>query len=321
MSKILLPIIAIIAVVIISGCTGGTGAIVNPNAGVVINNFVSTPSEVLEGDPVVFEAEIQNVGGTTARSTTIELFGVEGTWRNRDGSVIESTLPEEFGRLDPAIVERNLPGDMRIKQWEIVPPAIGQGITVPFSIETRVTYDYNTSGFLQVVAITEDEFQRQRIQGVSPNPPVVQNSAGPIQLTVPTADQYQYIVVDTTSDEDTFVYPFRIRFTNAGTGFPVTEEAEGFIGGGGRLSGTIQLLGPGVEFEDCLGVSGETEINLDDTDVLPRIREDQTTDVACSVRFDLDTWRTRPTDTVTFLFNIFYTYYERAQLTVTVVGR
>ncbi len=205
-------------------------------------------------------------------------------------------------------------------QWELKTPTIPQGLNPVRTVRARVTYDYNTSGYLQMSAVSEDEFQRMTTLGTVPPVPFTQNSAGPIQMAVPTADS-PYIVIDTTGGEDTYVFPFKFVFTNAGTGFPVTEEEDGFIGGGGRLSGTITLMGPGVEFDDCLGITSGTEIDLDDTEILPRVRSDNTANVACTIKFDIDEWGDRPTDTVTFVFNLFYTYYESAETSVSIVGR
>src|SRR3989344_1517671 len=108
-------LLALVAIVLIAGCTG-TQTATNPNAGMVINSFSATPTNVLEGDRVLFEAEIQNAGGTTGRNVVVELFGVEETWRTSDGDPVDSTLVQEYGRLDPARPERNLPGDIRIPQ-------------------------------------------------------------------------------------------------------------------------------------------------------------------------------------------------------------
>lgn len=319
--KLPLSILAIAVVILIAGCTSNVA--VNQNAGIGINLFSSTPTQVLSGDTVLFETEIQNIGGTTARNTEVELFGVQGTWRDRDGQILDTTLPQSFGILQPPIPERSLPGGTRMNQWELMTPVVPQGVTVSVPVEIRVFYDYNTSGYMQISAISEDEFQRQRIQGISPVLPIVVNSAGPLQLNIPTADQYQYIVIATTSGQDEFIYPFRIVFMNAGSGFPVTDERDGrdHIGGGGRITGTINLYGPGVEFADCLGADSGTEIDLDSTDIVPRIREDQTADIACNIKFDLNEWGERPTDTVTLVFNIFYTYYESARTEVSVIGR
>lgn len=319
MNKFIL--LGMFAIVFISACTGGQQVTVVPTEGVIIKSFEAVPSNVLTGDSVIFQLEVENVGGTTAENVVAELFGVEGQWRDSSGDVLDDTQADDLGRLRPAIEQRNIPGDFRLAQWQLITPVIPQGLSPDLSVRARVTYDYNTSGLLQITAVSEDEFQRQRILGTVPPAPVIINSFGPLQLDIPTASQFQYIVVDTTSGRDKFDYAFRIVFRNVGGGFPVTDEGGPFIGAGGRLSGTISLLGPGVEFSDCLGVTSGNEINLDNADILPRVRENNQADIACTISFDISEWGSRPTDTVTFVFNIFYTYYAENSVSVKITGR
>ncbi len=317
MAKISISILALVMIILIAGCIGGQekNVVVTANDGIVINSFTTIPSltEAISGDTVTFDLEIENTGGTTARNVEVELYGIEGQWRNADGSVIDSTLKKSFGTLKPPLPERNIPGDFRMVQWNLMTPPIAQGLKLPLTITARVTYDYNTSGFLQITAVNENEYERMRIEGKSPDAPIIQNSNGPIKLDVPTADQYRYIVVST--EEDEFTYPFRIIFTNVGSGFPLSE------GRGGKITGTIELLGSGVEFDDCFGVSGGKKINLDDSDIPLKLRDSNSVPISCSIKFDSSVWKDKPMDTVTFVFNLFYRYHVDEKVTITVIGR
>jgi hypothetical protein len=84
----------IILVVLTSGCTfigaGGTGTI--PVDAIVVNSFSADPPIAEPDDVVSFFLDIENVGGTTARCVTSELFGIE-TWNNDAGLPLTYARP------------------------------------------------------------------------------------------------------------------------------------------------------------------------------------------------------------------------------------
>lgn len=317
-------IILILAVVAISGCVGQRPVTVNENRGVTINSYSASPTQIHTGESVLLDLEIENIGGTTAKNVQADLFGVEGQWRDRLGNLIDSTLTK-FGKviLRPPFPDRNIPGDLRITQWEITTPNIPQGITANLPLEARVTYDYNTSGHLGVKLVGIDEWRRKQLLGEKvANPFVIINSNGPLKLSIP--ERYRTpIIVDTTSSAQFETYPFRIQIDNVGDGFPITPEDDGRIrGAGGRLQGTIDLFGPGVQFDECLGITSGTHIDLDDADILIRLREigHGSLPIACNIKIDKTVWSNRAEDTLQFIFNIRYRYYVSQQAIVQVVG-
>ncbi len=318
-------IILLIAVVLVSGCTDQRPVNSSESRGVTINAFDASPVKAFNGEQILFDLEVENIGGTTARNVQADLFGVEGQWRDSMGNLVDSTLTT-WGAitLKPPFAERNIPGDLRIAQWQLTTPDIPQGVTVNLPIEARVTYDYNTSGHLGIKMISQDEFRRKQLLGQDvSNPFEIVNSNGPLKLSIP--DRYRNaMVIDTTSSETSEVLPFRIQIDNVGDGFPITPEDDGRIrGAGGRLQGTIDLFGPGVQFEDCLGITGGTHIDLDDANILVRLREigRGSVPIACNVRVDKTSWANRAEDTMQFIFNIRYRYYVSQSVSVLVTGQ
>ena len=324
MKKVFL-VLLIVSVVLISGCVNNRAVKTGENRGVTINSFSASPLQAYAGEQVLFDLEIENIGGTTAKNVQADLFGVEGQWRDSLGNIIDSTLTK-WGSivLKPPVPSRNIPGDFRITQWELTTPNIPQGITANLPIEARVTYDYNTSGHLGVKLISQDEFRRQQLIGEQSSGPafVIVNSNGPLKLSIP--ERYQTpIIVDTESTAQFETYPFRIQIDNVGDGFPITPEDDGRIRGiGGRLQGTIDIFGPGVEFEDCLGIRSGTHIDLDDADILVRLRQigRGSLPIACNIKIDKNIWQGRAEDTLQFIFNIRYRYYVSEAVNVQVVG-
>ncbi len=313
-------LIAMLAVVFIAGCTGRP-ARQDPLRGITINSFTATDSQVRSGEFVLFDLEIENIGGTTARNVQVDLFGVEGQWRDSFGNLIQDTQTRQLGTMRAPLPERNIPGDLKTKQWQLQTPKIPQGISPNLQVEARVTYDYNTSGHLAVGAMSEDEFRRKQINNQQPSFVVESvNSQGPLRLEV--SDKFtRPLIVDTTSDETFSIHPFRFDFINVGDGFPITPEDDGRIrGAGGKLSGTIEVFGPGVSFDDCLGVRSGNIINLDDSEITVRLRENNRVPIACSIKIDKGQWGNRPEDTVQFVFNIFYRYFVPQTVSVNVIG-
>ncbi len=317
-------VLLILTVVLVSGCVGQRAVKVGENRGVTINSFTASPVQAYTGESVLFDVEIENIGGTTARNAQADLFGIEGQWRDSLGNTADSTQTK-FGSLvlKPPVPSRNIPGDFRIAQWELTTPNIPQGITANLPIEVRVTYDYNTSGHLGVKLVSQDEYRRKQLLGEEvTNAFEIVNSNGPLKLSIP--ERYQTpIIIDTESSVQFETYPFRIQIDNVGDGFPITPEDDGRIRGiGGRLQGTIDIFGPGVEFEDCLGIRGGTHIDLDDADILVRLRQigSGSLPVACNVKINKNVWANRAEDTLQFIFNIRYRYYVSETANVQVIG-
>ncbi|MBI4170822.1 MAG: hypothetical protein HY514_03945, partial [Candidatus Aenigmarchaeota archaeon] len=307
MNKYILLSIALL--VAVAGCIGTRPATQNPLRGVTISTFTATDSQVRSGEFVLFDLEVENIGGTTARNVQADLFGVEGQWKDTFGNLVQDTQTKQLSTLKPPLPERNIAGDLKLVQWQLQTPTIPQGISPNLQVEARVTYDYNTSGHLLVGAMSEDEFRRRQINNQPPGFTAESvNSQGPIHLEINEKFK-RPLIVDTTTSETTSVHPFRFEFVNVGDGFPITPEDDGRIrGAGGKLSGTIEVFGPGVSFDDCLGQRSGTRVDLDNAEITVRLRETNRVPVACSIKIDKTTWGNRPEDTVQFVFNIFYRY-------------
>ncbi|MBI4162327.1 MAG: hypothetical protein HY513_01480 [Candidatus Aenigmarchaeota archaeon] len=317
-------LIALMALVLATGCTGGRSAKVDVNNGVTITDFSASPTQANDGDFVLLDIEFENTGGTTARNVQVDLYGVEGQWRDSFGNLITSTLTQNFGTLRRPIPERNIPGDFRLANFNIMTKDVPEGISPVLPIEARVTYDYNTSGHLQLYAMSEGEYRRKTSLGEPFPTAEIINSAGPIKLDL--ADRYrQPAIINSVSQGDPVqIIPIKIVFTNVGNGFPITEinnQITGLGGAGGRLTGTIDLFAPaGIEFDNCLGTVGGHHIDLDTTQIPLQLRESGTVPVACTLKVDKATWGDRPIDTIQLVFNIFYRYYTYSRVNVQVIG-
>ncbi len=304
----------IFAIIFLAGCTGSTVK-TDANNGISISRFAATPSEDKEGGLILFDAELENVGGTTARNVKVDLFGVENQWRNVDGSLVTSTLTK-FGTLslNPPNIQRQLPGGFRVAQWQIMTPDIPQGVSPALPVEVRVEFDYNTSGHLLIPVVSDQEFEIRRIKGQSIASPQIVNSNGPLKITIPERFS-RFIIVETEDPSPTESVSLRIEFTNVGDGFPITE------GDTGKITGTIEVFGPGAEFEDCLGATSGKRADLDNSEITTKLRDTQSVPVACTIKISKAQWGGRAEDSIQLNFNIFYRYFVRDSARVTVFGR
>ena len=76
--------------VVVSGCVGST--VKSSNDAIVINDFSVDPKVAEADDVAYFFLDIENVGGTTARCVTAELYGIE-SWYNAAGQPLAYSRP------------------------------------------------------------------------------------------------------------------------------------------------------------------------------------------------------------------------------------
>ncbi len=79
-------------VVLSSGCVFSGGTTPQPVDAIVVNSFTADPLVAEPDDIVSFFLDIENVGGTTARCVTSELYGIE-TWNNDAGTPLTYARP------------------------------------------------------------------------------------------------------------------------------------------------------------------------------------------------------------------------------------
>lgn len=312
-------VLLIVLLVLVAGCTSRT-AKTDPNRGVTINTFSVFPGQTRSGNTVLFDLEIENIGGTTARNVRIDLLGVQDRWRNPSSKIpVTDTQQKGPFTLNPPSIDKNLPGDFRAVQWELMTPQISQGINPVLPVEARVTYDYNTSGYIDIFTLTRKELDiRQTTKQPVTNPVVEVNSPGPLKLLVPDRFKANPFIVDTEiTDPSVEQQTLRVEFANVGDGFPITS------GKTGNLTGTIRITGPGARFDTCFGkISADGKsVTLDSGEVPARIREDGRFLIACNVNITKSAWSdTQPSGWISLQFDLFYTYFVKKEASVQVVG-
>lgn len=85
--KEIFPFLFLAAIIAVSACISQPTQ--QLNNGLIVNQFSADPSSVDAEDRVSFLLDVENVGGTTARCVTSELFGVDG-WSDEAGIPLTS---------------------------------------------------------------------------------------------------------------------------------------------------------------------------------------------------------------------------------------
>ncbi|MEM7819445.1 MAG: hypothetical protein QXD48_01305 [Candidatus Aenigmatarchaeota archaeon] len=107
-------ILLIVVLIFVSGCIGGGQVKVDANNGLTINEFSADPIIAEPDDFVRFFLDIENVGGTTARCITAELFGVE-SWYDEYGQSFTYSTPWR----DRGVIFNYIDGALQFSYWDL----------------------------------------------------------------------------------------------------------------------------------------------------------------------------------------------------------
>ncbi len=186
--------IAVLALILVaSGCGSGGGnsttdVSYTPNQGISLQNFSSYPESVYESQPATVRITVKNTGEALAEDVVARLYGAPIDWdssgepRSFTPNTDNDNRHIDFGDLQPADAEAQVPSVPQQNQWMLNPPDLGER-NIDYDMKTRVFYKYTTSAQTEIQLVRQDEF---RNQGMSKSQPTLENSAGPITMEVRT---------------------------------------------------------------------------------------------------------------------------------------
>lgn len=285
-------------VVILSGCIGPGGTVrYSATDGILITEFSSDYDRYSKNEPISVNIEIENVGGTTARNTIIEILGA--TWTN-----VQPCGPWELAPPDLSI-SPPLRGDVKACNRIIQPfTQLPEGIEFPIQLIARVTYDYRSNGAINIPVLSK-EFYTYNIRENRPLPKThnVTNSMGPIHIDL---DARLPIIVDSPMTE----IPINVIFKNVGSGVPITRGGPGkdIIG---KLNIRLNIVGG--NFKECgyLQGSGTTVTgNIE-------LRKGETIRIPCTITI---TNVPQTYQYITMTFESDYGYFTEKPINIIVAG-
>lgn len=315
--KIVVPLILLALIIVVSGCVGQRPVNTATNDGLMITSFDVDNNELSEGEMATFTLDVENQGGTDASYVRAELSGVEGQWREQSGDLVVDTLPK-WGEIslkapDP---QDNLPGDFKTTYWRLKTPDLPQ-IPYTFSVKAKVTYNYKTTGGIQIRALGQTYYRTEFLakSKTVDNPMVVTNTNAPVKILLP--EKTNPLIIDDTSEGDEMqTFPVRFILQNVGSGFPITEGVPG------RFYGKITMGGP-FKFRDCLDVQDSSEVEITENNIeLAKLRpRSGAVTISCELEVSKSLWQGRQEESINILFDLFYRYYIDKEVSVKVFGR
>ncbi|MEM5870516.1 MAG: hypothetical protein QW758_01005 [Candidatus Aenigmatarchaeota archaeon] len=244
--KVLALLFSVALVVLLSGCVGPSGGVkFSATDGIIITEFSSDYDRYSRNEPISVNIEIENVGGTTARNTIVEILGA--TWTQ-----VQACGPWDLAPPDLSI-SPPLRGDVKACNRIIQPFAqLPEGVEFPLQLIARVTYDYRSNGAINIPVLSK-EFYAYNIRENRPIPKTynVTNSMGPIHIDL---DARLPIIIDSPMTE----IPVNVIFKNVGSGVPIMRGGPAgdiigklniklnIVGGNFKECGYLQGSGPSV---------------------------------------------------------------------------
>lgn len=210
-----ITLLLLIATVAVSGCTQNDGATVETtqNTGVTIDRFSTFPSSVLGGSEVQLRIGVQNTGGADAEQVSMQLFNLPETWRGSDKRI-------SFGTLAPPNPEDSIPSVPRERTVTLGAPDLERSIKIPYEVNGRLSYEYETTGVSQIELMSFDRFRQteRNREDVS-----VENTGGPIQLDIRTRSPIVFYSDDNSASRLCVI----VRNTGDGTAYLPSSSDDG----------------------------------------------------------------------------------------------
>ncbi len=308
MRKSLLLLLAVLAV---AGCTSSPPK-VDINNGVIIEKFTADPTDVFDFQTVTFSTDVSNVGGTTAEDVRLKLLGVENAWRQQSGSGTVTEVSRGPITLKPPNLKDNIAGDSRFFDFTLTAPDLNEGDRASFPVKARVEFAYATTGSIIVKAMNANQHQILQRRGETVSDPVAEsNSDSPVKFSFVRGAAP--LVID-PDEGATIERDFRFEVTNVGSGWPITDNSVGKVGGSSRGS-KITLQAPsGITIKSCDGITG----TQDSFSVV--LRSDGKAPISCTLNINTADWTTRSEGNIVFKVELNYRYFVDSEVSISVQG-
>lgn len=226
-------IILLALIVAASGCVDSTQDS-EASSSVSVESFEVVPNPVFSTQEVTARMRLKNTGEQTAEDVNVKLFNIPfGSVKKQEW---EGTRNIEFGSLRSADPENNIPATPKTQTVQLQPPELERGISIPYDIMARVSYDYSTKGITEIQLMGEERF---RSQSPGRSQPTVDNTAGPVQIGIRTRTPIVFYEGGSTSSD------LCITVTNNGEGTTYLDNQENTD----KVSLTLKSPGS-VQFRD-----------------------------------------------------------------------
>jgi len=214
MSKSIPLFSLVFCLVLISGCIGPQAT---SERGIVIENFLSNPSEMYSGEHFDLQLMIRNTGSVDARNVRFDLFNIGATYADKGLEIsCKPECAEVIERLLAPDPHAGTTGESKTCIWKCsTPEDIPRNAKITFNPNIRVFYDYEGNIVKSVTIVSEDELKSTQVQGKPLPSETTSLTGGPIKLGIHVRSPVKYI-----KDADKVEFPISISIENSGGGVP-----------------------------------------------------------------------------------------------------
>ncbi|OYT42701.1 MAG: hypothetical protein B6U88_02920 [Candidatus Aenigmarchaeota archaeon ex4484_56] len=254
MYKEILALLAICAIIAVSGCTfqlpgqQQTTPVAAGTQGLIIESFGPNVEYPVPDQSVDIEARIKNVGDAVAENIDGELYLLSWT----------SSKTNNCGSLSQPDPEIGREGAECTISWRVETPEVVDK-TEDYEVGAHIFYDYMTTTVATVYAFSQDEYIKRMERGETiPTVRDIRNSNGPIHVDV----RVQKVL--RIPDTGTSNVPITLVFKNVGGGNPEYNAADHHYV---LESATVDVLGSKVSCDSPIVMRGGNEgtctVNID----------------------------------------------------------
>ncbi len=199
-----LPVLffSVVMVAAVSGCTsldfaGGYNSNTPEGAGVIIESFQSSFSEVFSGEEVIFTVKVRNSGSFRAENGFAEILGLDQTWKpvNEELMLEGELLPNEEEcryplhsiSLLPPDPSSGIRGSDKICTWSYRAPRVQKGLSADYEPRVRFFYDYKSYAVRTVTLVPSGELRTLQAQGKPLPSETSESSNSPVDVGIDIA--------------------------------------------------------------------------------------------------------------------------------------
>jgi hypothetical protein len=213
MTRWLLAVIPLLAVMIISGCTAIPGGVPVSGGGVAIEAFEPDFPRLNTGETVQFRLSFRNKGSAESVVKSISISGAD--WLATGADMIDTCGPLANTQLLPARPDLGTQGESRNCYWEFTVTKqkvnIPEGLSITYTPIAKLSYTYRSSTIKSITIGTSQELRLLQDRGSALPAETTSKSSGPVDITI---DSKGPIRVSGTEVS----FPIEIKVTNTGGG-------------------------------------------------------------------------------------------------------
>lgn len=212
MKKPIQACLLIFSLILVSGCINQPPT---SGSGVVVENFLSNPSEIYSGEPFQLQLMVRNTGPVDAKNVRFELFNIGTTHENKGLEIsCNPQCSDLIERLLAPDTHAGTTGESKTCIWDCFSPKdVPRNAKITFNPTLRIYYKYESTVAKVITIVSEEELRSLQSQGKTLPSETLNPSGGPIKLGIQMRTPVKYI-----EDTNKVIFPIAVTIENVGGG-------------------------------------------------------------------------------------------------------